>query len=209
MSAEWLNFLRHVAKIEVSRSPGLLVRILTDEKYPPREALRPLASGLFPAGCLSRVERAVVLLHGKGRGLDTLLPIHDHNIRLVAVFHSDERELDALRETYPANWHYAKVESNSTAALSALVAEADILVAETPPERSTEYLRTSIGPLKAPQLLLSVDEALLVILGCDALDRSKVSKRMSWLLGIAYACRGIYFRHGDPTPVYWLWLKVE
>jgi hypothetical protein len=93
--------------------------------------------------------------------------------------------------------------------MAPLISQSDILIAEMPATRSTDYLRTAIGPLKARRLLLSVDEALLVILGCDNLKRDKVAQRLSWLLGVAYDCVRVSFRHGDPTPVYWVWLEAR
>jgi hypothetical protein len=209
IDAAWMTFLQRLTQIEAARAPGLLARVLSHDRYPPREVLRQLVSSLFPLECLEGIKCVVVLLQGKARGLDTLMPIFDTGMSSVAVFHGDETELQALRETYPSDWQYLPGDDAGYTTLAAHVAKSDLLIAEMPVTRSTEYLRTAIAPLNARRLLLSVDEALLVILGCDDLSRDKVARRLSWLLGAAYDCREVSFRHGDPTSVYWVWLEAR
>jgi hypothetical protein len=200
MSVEWLSVLHRAHVIETARAPGLVARLLQGGEYPSLDALRPLASGLFPPVPLDNVKRAVVILSGRGRGLDSLLPLHDHKIP-TTVLHCDAAELWALQETYPAEWTYELCEAP---VLQHVSGDFDLALIDSFPAFALGTLTHKFQG----QLIIAADGGLLSSLGCDdTASLDNLAARFGDRIGAALLGRGRFFRHGPPGKQSWLWFE--
>jgi len=206
VSADWLATLHQAWVIENTHTHGLLLRLLRDAPSPPPDALRALASGLFPVERLAGVTRVAVFLHGQERGLDTLLPLTDGKPADVRVHHADPDELETLRATYDQNWHYGPM-PESISGISA-----DLVMIDPPALTLMAYIRDRLNAFLGNYsggLMLAVNGYFLNQLKCDADQPTLFGERLGRLLERPVTCREIVFRNSDPEDMFWACLEVR
>src|SRR5205823_2801992 len=142
---------------------------------------------------------ATVVLSGDGRGLDCLPALLDRQLP-AKVFADDAGVREALRETYPAAWDYAPIDSVARCAgapLWIVEARGDGLGIDP----------VAFGGAFPRRVLVAVSEAGLIGLGCLSDAPAPIARAFSRLLGRPLACRGVHFRHGYPEDSVWVWLE--
>jgi hypothetical protein len=203
---EWIAFLHRMQVVANLRAAKLPLNVLWSDKAPSLDTLRPLAQGLFPVEALAGVQTAAVLLQGRDRGLEALLPLHDLGLLAVDVFHADPAELALIQAIYPASWRYAPFAADRCAARAA---RADLAVIEQPLTESIAFLRPQLEQLlrDAPgRMLVGIDQPMLDFLKASYRDTDRIAQGMSEFLGPVH-CRGMFFRYRYPVPAYWAWLE--
>jgi hypothetical protein len=204
VTAPWLRLLHYAWTIEAAHAPGLVTALLREGPVPARTTLRPLASGLFPIEAVAATDPVVVILHGDGRGLDTLLPLADAGATDVTVYHPDDAERAVLAATYPASWHYCAFEPGCD------IVPGAVTVVDPPLLRAAAFLRDELDALVARlsgTLILGVSQQAFAMLKCERPLGPLFAERYGRMHGRALVCRQSLFRHGEPEEMFWLWLE--